>query len=60
MVNVALKVYKSRSLLKDTVFVALCYSINNFMHVFVAFADVHIITDTDHVSHEGYHVSCLS
>ena len=60
MVDIALKVNQSRFLLKDTVFVALCYSVNNFMHVFVAFADVHIITDTDNVSHEGDHVSCFT
>ena len=30
------------------------------MHVLVTFANVHIITDTDNVSHEGDHVSCLT
>ena len=31
--------------------VALCYRVNNFVHISVALADVHVITDTDHVSH---------
>ena len=30
------------------------------MHVSVALADVHIIADTDNVSHERDHVSCFT
>ena len=39
---------------------ALCNSVNYFVHVSVALADVHVIADTDNVSHEGNHVSCLT
>ena len=39
---------------------ALCNSVNNFVHVSVALADVHVVADTDDVSHEGNHVSCLA
>ena len=60
VVNVTLKVYKCRFLLKNSVLVSFCYSVNNFVHVFVTFSDVHIITDTDNISHEGDHVSCLT
>ena len=30
------------------------------MHVSVALADVHVIADTDNVSHERDHVSCFA
>ena len=39
---------------------SLGYSVYYVMHVFVALADVHIIADTDNVSHEGNHVSGLT
>ena len=39
---------------------ALCDSVNHFVHVSIALADVHIIADTDDISHEGNHVSCLA
>ena len=60
MVNVALKVYKSRSLLKDTVFVSFCNSFHEFFLVSMSFSDVHIITDTDYICHERYHVCCFT
>ena len=60
MVNIALKVYKSWSLLKNTIFISLCYSIHKFFLVGVTFSDVHVVTDTDYISHEGYHVSGLT
>ena len=60
MVNVALKVYKSRSLLKDTIVVSFCNCVHEFFLVSMSFTDVHIITDTDYISHEGYHVSCFT
>ena len=60
VVDVTLKVYERRFLLEDAVFVSLCYSVNNFMHVSISFADVHIVADTDHVCHEGDHVCCLT
>ena len=60
VVNVALQVYKSRSLFEDTIFVSLSNCIHKFFLVCMSFADIHIITDTDYVSHEGYHVCCFA
>ena len=60
MVNIALKVYKSWSLLKNTIFISLCYSIHKFFLVGVTFSDVHVVTDTDYISHEGYHICCFT
>ena len=39
---------------------ALGYRVNHFVHVSISLADVHVIADTDHVSHEGNHVGCLA
>ena len=60
MVNITLQVYKSRSLLKDTIFVSFCNSVHELFLISMTFTDVHIITDTDYISHKGYHVSCLT
>ena len=60
MVNVALQVDKSRLLLEDTVFMSLCDRIHEGLLIGMSFADIHIITDTDDVSHEGNHVRRLS
>ena len=56
MVHVALQVYQSGSLLQDAVFVAFGYGVHKFFLICVSFADVHIVADTDHVSHERNHV----
>ena len=60
VIDIALQVDKSRFLLKDTVFISLCYGVNNFVHISISFADVHIIADADNVSHERDHVGCLA
>ena len=60
MINVTLKVYKSRSLLKNAIFVSFCYSIHKIFLISMSLTDVHIITDTDYISHERYHVGCLT
>ena len=60
VVYVTLKVYKSRSLLKDSVFVALSYSVHKLFLISMAFSDIHIIADTDHISHKGNHVGCFA
>ena len=43
-----------------TRFMALFNSFGYLVHVGVAFADVHIVTDTDYVCHEGDHVGCFT
>ena len=60
MVDIALQVYQCRLLLEFAVFGCLFNGINDLMHVSVALSDVHIVTDTDHVRHEGDHGSCLA
>ena len=60
MVYITLKVYKSRTLLQDTVLIALCNRIHKFFLVSMSFADIHIITDTNHISHEGNHICCFA
>ena len=60
MVNIALKVYKSRSLLKDTIFISFCYSIHEFFLICMSFTDIHIITNTDYISHERNHICCFT
>ena len=59
VVDIALKVYQSRLLLQNPVLVALSHGVNHFMHIFVAFSYVHIVTDTDDIGHEGDHVGSL-
>ena len=60
MVDVALQVHKSRFLLKDSVFISFCHSVNYFVHVGISFANVHIIADTDDISHKGNHICGLA
>ena len=60
MVDVALKVYEGRSLLENSIFVSFGYCIHKFFLVCMAFTDVHVIADTDYISHEGYHVCCFA
>ena len=60
VVDIALQVHERRLLLKDSVLVALRYGVNNLVHVSISLADIHIVADTDHVSHEGDHVRRLA
>ena len=60
MVDVALQVDQSGLLLQDAGLVALGDSLHEFLLVGVALANVHVVTDTDDVSHEGNHVGSLA
>ena len=60
VVDVALQIHKCRFLFQNAVFIALCYRVNHFMHIGISLADVHIIADTDNVSHERDHICCLA
>ena len=60
MVNVALQVHERRSLLEDTVAVALFQRVHERLLVLVALMDVHVVADADDVSHEGNHVRGLA
>jgi len=60
MVDVALKVDEGRFLFENAVFVALGHSVDDFVLVGAALADVHVIADADDVSHEGNHVGCFT
>lgn len=60
VVDVTLQVHKRRFLLKDAILVALGYSVDNFVHVSISFADVHVIADPDDIRHEGNHVRGLA
>ena len=52
VIDVALEVYKCRLLLKLAILCSLCNRVNYFVHICVSFSDVHIVTDTDNISHE--------
>ena len=54
------RVYKGRFLLQNTVLMSLGNSVNHVVHIFVALTDVHIVTDTDHVCHEGNHIGSFT
>ena len=56
MVDVALQVDERRALFKNIVLKALFDGVDDLVHVGVALADVHIVTDADDVGHEGDHV----
>ena len=60
MVDVALQVDQRGLLLQNAVLVALGHSVHHVMHVLVALADVHVVTDADDVRHEGDHVGSLA
>ena len=60
MVDIALQVYKGRLLLQDAVLISLSHCVNNFVHISISLADVHIVTDTDDICHEGDHVCSLT
>ena len=60
MVDVALEVDDCRSLLQDSLVEAFLYAVGNCLLVSVALTDIHVVPDTDDVSHEGDHVCCLS
>ena len=60
VVDVTLQVDQSGLLLQDASCVTLGNSVHELLLVGVALADVHVVTDTDDVSHEGNHVSGLT
>ena len=60
MVDVALQVDERRALFKHTMMEAFIDGIHESLHVFMAFADKHVIADTDDIRHEGYHVRGLA
>ena len=60
MIDVALKVYQGRPLFQNSIFMSLLYSVHHIMHIFVALANIHIITDTDYIRHEGDHIRCFT
>ena len=56
MVDVALQVDQSRSLLEDAVAVALFEGVHEGLLILVTLMDEHIVADADDVGHEGDHV----
>ena len=60
MVDIALQVDERRLLLEDPVSVSLLDSVRNRLLIGVALADVHVVTDSDDVRHEGNHVGGLA
>ena len=60
VVNVALEVHEGWSLLKDAVTVAVLACIDERLLVLVAFANEHVVADTNDIGHEGDHVGCLA
>ena len=56
MVDVALQVHQRGLLLQHAVPVARGNGVHELMHIGVALADVHIVPNSDHISHEGDHV----
>ena len=52
VIDVALQVDERRALLEHAVLVAFVDIFCDVFHVRMAFADVHVVTDTDDVSHE--------
>ena len=52
VVDIALQVNEGRALFEYAVFIAFGYRIHKGVHVGIAFADVHIIADTDNICHE--------
>ena len=60
MVDVALEIDQSGFLLQNTCFMSFRNGVNNGMHVGVAFSNIHVVTDSDRVRHEGNHVGCFA
>ena len=60
MVHIALQVHQSGTLLQDALTIAVFQSVHEGLLIGVALADVHIIADTDDISHEGHHVRGLA
>ena len=56
MVHIALQVHQSGALLQNAVPIALLQSIHEGLLIGVTLTDIHIIADTDDISHEGDHV----
>ena len=56
MVHIALQVYQSGTLLQNAVPVAFLQGVHKGLLIGVTLANVHIIADTDDISHEGDHV----
>ena len=60
MVHVALQVHERRSLLEDTVAVALFQRVHERLLILMTLMDVHVVADADDVSHERDHVCGLT
>ena len=56
MIDIALQVDERRALFEDAFFVAFLDVLAEFAHVGVAFADIHIVANTDNIRHEGNHI----
>lgn len=52
VVNITLKVYKSGALFENSGFVAFVNGVSKVVHIFVTLANIHIITNTNRVSHK--------
>ena len=60
MVHIALQIDQGGFLLQDSVVMSFGNSIHEGLLILVAFADEHIIADTDDIRHEAYHVGCFT
>ncbi len=57
VVDVALKVHQRRSLFQHPLVIPFLHSISNLLHIGVAFANIHIISNSDDIRHETDHIS---
>ncbi len=60
VVDIALQIDQGGPLLQHPFQEALFYGLGHFQHIGMSLADIHVITDADHVGHERDHVGSLA
>ena len=60
VIHVALQVHQRGLLLQHAVTIAFLHSVHEGLLILMTLADEHIVTDTDHICHEGDHVGSLT